>query len=197
MKQTSLNKYLKTLIDLDVLERQVPVTESNPEKSKKSLYRIKDNFLQFWFRFVLPNVSYLETGRTAAVERRIRNNFIDGHVAYVYEDVCREHVWEMADQGVLPFVPDRVGRWWPGSVEVDVAAVSASEKRAAWGECKFWKDPVGMNVLRALEEKVASIPWERDKRADTFILFSVGGFTDELRAVADARDDVVLVDDSL
>lgn len=64
MKQTSLNKYLKTLIDLDVLERQVPVTEGNPDKRKKSLYYIKDNFLQFWFRFLLPNLSYLETGRT-------------------------------------------------------------------------------------------------------------------------------------
>ena len=34
--QTSLPKYLKTLIDLDILEREVPVTEPNPEKSKKS-----------------------------------------------------------------------------------------------------------------------------------------------------------------
>jgi len=34
VKQTSLTKYLKTLIDLDLIEREVPVTESNPEKSK-------------------------------------------------------------------------------------------------------------------------------------------------------------------
>lgn len=196
IKQTSLNKYLKTLIDLDVLERQVPVTESNPDKSKKSLYRIKDNFLQFWFRFVLPNLSYLETGRTAVVEKRIREHFIDGHVAYVYEDVCRERLWGLADSGELGFVPERVGRWWSGSDEIDVVGLSASEGRAVWGECKFWKDPVGANVLRALEEKAARVPWERDRRTDAFALFSASGFTDELREIAAARGDVVLVEDS-
>ena len=196
VRQTSLGKYLKTLIDLDVLERQVPVTEGNPDKSKKSLYRIKDNFLQFWFRFVLPNLSYLETGRTAAVEKRIREHFIDGHVAYVYEDVCRERLWDLADSGELGFVPKRVGRWWSGSDEIDVVGLSASEGRAVWGECKFWKDPVGANVLRALEEKAARVPWERDGRTDAFALFSASGFTDELREIAEVRGDVVLVDDS-
>ena len=196
LKQTSLGKYLKTLIDLDILEREVPVTESNPDKSKKSLYRIKDNFLQFWFRFVLPNLSYLETGRTSAVERRIRDHFIDGHVAYVYEGVCREHLWELADSGELGFVPERIGRWWSGSDEIDVVGLSAGEKRVVWGECKFWKDPVGANVLRTLEDKVARVPWEKDARAETFAIFSVSGFTDELRRIADARDDVLLVDDS-
>lgn len=196
LKQTSLGKYLKTLIDLDVLEREVPVTEGNPNKSKKSLYRIKDNFLQFWFRFVLPNLSYLETGRTSAVERRVRDHFIDGHLAYVYEDVCRERLWELTDSGELGFVLERVGRWWLGSDEIDVVGLSAGEKRAVWGECKFWKDPVGANVLRTLEEKVARVPWERDTRADSFALFSVSGFTDELRRIAAARGDVLLVDDS-
>ena len=196
IKQTSLNKYLKTLIDLDVLERQVPVTEGNPDKSKKSLYRINDNFLQFWFRFVLPNLSYLETGRTAVVEKRIRGHFIDGHVAYVYVDVCCERLWDLADSGELGFVPERVGRWWSGSDEIDVVGLSASEGRAVWGECKFWKDPVGVNVLRALEEKAARVPWERDRRTDAFALFSASGFTDELREIAAVRGDVVLVDDS-
>ena len=195
MRQTSLNKYLKTLIDLDVLEREVPVTEGNPDKSKKALYRIKDNFLQFWFKFVLPNLSYLETGRTAAVERRIREHFTDNHVAFVYEGVCRERLWELSDSGELGFLPERAGRWWSGSDEIDAIALSAVQKHAVWGECKFWKDPVGANVLRCLENKVARVPWEQERRTDAFVLFSVSGFTDELRAIAAARDDVLLVDD--
>ncbi len=40
-KQSNLTKYLKVLIDLDIIEREVPVTEGNPEKSKKGLYFIK------------------------------------------------------------------------------------------------------------------------------------------------------------
>ena len=40
--KASLTKYLKTLMDLDLVEREVPVTEENPEKSKKGLFRIKE-----------------------------------------------------------------------------------------------------------------------------------------------------------
>ena len=47
VKSTNLTKYLKTLMDLDILERRVPVTEENPEKSKRGLYKIKDNYLRF------------------------------------------------------------------------------------------------------------------------------------------------------
>ena len=64
VKSTSLTKYLKTLIDLDILEREVPVTEDNPEKSKKGLYKIKDNYLRFWFAFVYPNLSFIESGNS-------------------------------------------------------------------------------------------------------------------------------------
>lgn len=50
LKQTGLTKYLKTLIDLNILEREVPITEENPGKSKRGLYKIKDNFILFWFK---------------------------------------------------------------------------------------------------------------------------------------------------
>jgi len=49
LKQTSLTQYLQTLINLDILEREVPITADNPEKSKRGLYKIKDNFMRFCF----------------------------------------------------------------------------------------------------------------------------------------------------
>ena len=61
VKETSMPKYLKTLIDLDILEREVPVTERNPERSKMGLYRIADHFLRFWFLFVYPEKARLES----------------------------------------------------------------------------------------------------------------------------------------
>ena len=64
VKSTNLTKYLKTLIDLDILERRVPVTEENPEKSKRGLYKIKDNYLRFWFAFIYPNMSFIESGHS-------------------------------------------------------------------------------------------------------------------------------------
>ena len=67
VKSTNLTKYLKTLMDLDILERRVPVTEENPEKSKRGLYKIKDNYLRFWFAFIYPNMSFIESGHSGIV----------------------------------------------------------------------------------------------------------------------------------
>lgn len=90
IKATSLTKYLKTLIDLDILEREVPVTEENPEKSKRGLYKIKDNYIRFWFAFVYPNMSFIESGNSRIVMEKIQKGLISRHTAFTYEDICRE-----------------------------------------------------------------------------------------------------------
>ena len=66
-----------------------------------------------------------------------------------------------------------------------------------FGECKFWKEPVGANVLRVLEERAVRSIGIVGSARETFALFSVSGFTDELKSIAAARPDVVLVDDSV
>ena len=52
-----------------------------------------------------------------------------------------------------------------------------------------------MNILRDLEQKAERVPWEKTRRKEWFVLFSAGGFTDELRELAAVRSDVLLVDD--
>lgn len=199
VKQTGLSKYLKVLEGLDVLDRAVPVTEANPEKSKKGLYRIKDNYLRFWFRFVFPQMGLLETGHRAEALKTIKRNFIDGQVSYVYEDVCRDRLWDAAAEGALPFMPERVGAWWGArDVELDVVGLSVYEGRAAFGECKFWSKPVGANVLAHLEEQVQKAlrdpAFRRFGKAPVYVLFSVSGFSDDLRALARTREDVLLLE---
>ena len=42
-----MTKCLKMLLNLDILEWEVSITEENPERSKKGLYKIKGNYLRF------------------------------------------------------------------------------------------------------------------------------------------------------
>ena len=191
-----VSKYLKTLIDLDILEREVPVTVDNPEKSKMGLYKIKDNYLRFWFAFVYPNRSYIESGHREIVLNKIRNSFISGQVAYVYEDVCREQMWTLSAKGVWPFQFSKIGRWWDAHHEIDVVALDPEGGNLILGECKFWRDPVGVNVLRALEEKESNVGWKKNNRQVWYILFSASGFTDDLKKLAETREDLILWDDS-
>lgn len=192
VKSTSLTKYLKTLIDLDILEREVPVTEDSPEKSKKGLYKIKDNYLRFWFAFVYPNMSFIESGHGRIVMDKIRKSLVRNHIAFVYEDICRERMWEINAEGVWPFYFSKLGRYWDSKEEIDVAAIDPDGKNLILGECKYWQEPVGVSVLRELEAKAKTVSWEKEKRKTWFVLFSVNGFTEDLRAEAAARTDLRL-----
>ena len=192
VKSTSLTKYLKTLIDLDILEREVPVTEDSPEKSKKGLYKIKDNYLRFWFAFVYPNMSFIESGHGRIVMDKIRKGLVRNHIAFVYEDVCRERMWEMNAGGVWPFYFSKLGRYWDSKEEIDIVAIDPDGKNLILGECKYWQEPVGVSVLRSLEAKAEMVTWEKGKRKTWLVLFSVNGFTEELRAEAETRTDLQL-----
>ncbi len=197
IKSTSLTKYLKTLIDLDILEREVPVTEDNPEKSKKGLYKIKDNYLRFWFQFVYPNMSFIESGHSEIVMSKIRNSLVRNHIAFVYEDVCKERMWELNAAEAWPFHFSKLGKYWDARNEIDIAAIDPEGKNLILGECKYWTEAVDVSVLRALEAKAQTISWEKDKRKLWYILFGVSGFTDELKKIAASRDDVLLCDEEM
>lgn len=197
VKATSLTKYLKTLIDLDILEREVPITENNPEKSKKGLYKIKDNYIRFWFAFVYPNRSFIESGNSPIVMDKIRKGLITNHTAYVYEDVCREQMWELNAKGRWPFQFSKIGRWWDSHDEIDIAAIDPDGSNIILGECKFWKDPVGINVLHNLEMKSHRVEWKKTDRHVWYVLFSASGFTEELKQLAKIRPDLLLCDDGI
>jgi len=192
-KQTNLPRYFKVLLELDLLEREVPVTEANPEKSRKGIYQIKDNFIRFWFQFIYPNRSYIEMGHEDVVLNRLEKNFIDNQVSFVFENICKEKLWELSATGKLPGLLEKVGRWWDSSHEIDVVGLSEADNLLVLGECKYWTGPIGLNILAQLEGKAAFVDWRKDKRKTIYILFSINGFSDELISVAAARKDVVLV----
>ncbi len=192
LKQTGLTKYLRTLIDLDILEREVPITEESPEKSKRGLYKIKDNFILFWFKFIYPNLSFIESGNKELAMKKIKNRLTNEHISYVYEDICIEEMWKLNALGKLNFTFDKVGRWWNHDNEIDIVGFDSTGTDIIFGECKYWEGKVGVNVLTALEEKAKAVEWKREKRKEHYILFSIHGFTNELIALTKTRNDVVL-----
>jgi AAA+ ATPase superfamily predicted ATPase len=192
VKQIGLLRYLQTLIDLDILERQTPVTEENPEKSKRCLYRIKDNFIDFWFKFVYPERGAIETGRAGQAMQRIKNEFISRHAAYVYEDICRQRLWQFAEEKRFPGRFNRVGRWWDNHREIDIVALNSLGEDIFFGECKHTNEPMDTDIFYALNEKKKAVLWKRDTRREYFVFFSMNGYTRQMKELAENRRDVFL-----
>jgi len=178
----NITSFISKLIELEIIYKDVPITEKLPNKSKKGLYFIKDNFFRFWFSYVLPYKSQLELGNSNYAMVKIKENF-SGFVAKVYEDLAVEYTLKN-----YPLL--KAGRWWSKDEEIDVVGVS--EKFMLVGECKYSNKKVGIDILEQLEAKSKKI--ELTLPIKHYLLFSKSGFTKDLMEIEKNREDIVLID---
>ncbi|MGV8094419.1 MAG: ATP-binding protein [Mangrovibacterium sp.] len=156
---TSLSGPLDKLIQLDYIEREIPFGE-NPRNSKKSLYKVSDPFMNFYFRFVVPNRSLIELGRSemimAVVEQRLSS-----YISACWEKLCRQAV---SGQTIKGEVYNLACRWWGNvsrqeSIELDLIAQSMDGKKLLVGECKWTEDEDPDRSLEELTKKARKLPF--------------------------------------
>lgn len=197
INQTSLSEYLQTLINLDIIEQEIPITEQNYDKSKKGKYRIKDNFICFWFKFIYPNRDLLELGEIKMCLDKIKKNFIDNHVAFIYEDICRQEMWDLNISQKLGMNFDRIGKWWNDNEEIDIVGIDTSSNDIIFGECKYTNRKMDVDAYYKLREKAKLVDWNKDKRNEKYILFSISGYTDKLKELSLSNNDIILGEEIL
>ena len=175
-----LSRYMQKLADLDIVEKEVPITEKVPSKSKMGKYRIKDKFIQFWFYYVYRNYSYLEIGNVDYVLEEIKRTFNEKFVAFSFEDYVKE-LLTYNPLEFLGFRPRQIGRWWNNSEEIDLVAIG--DDSAAFIECKWRNQKVGYTVYNDLTRKAAlvNLPPGLEKN---YVIFSKSGFKDNLENAA-------------
>ena len=176
VQSSYLTRYMRKLVDLDIVEKEVPVTEKTPSKSKMGRYAIKDKFIKFWFYYVYRNYSYLEIGNVNYVLDEIKRTFNEKFVAFAFEDYVKELLTNKPLE-FLGFRPRKIGRWWNNFEEIDLVAIG--EDRAAFIECKWQTQKVGFSVYNNLTRKadIVNLPPGLKK---VYVIFSKSGFKDNL-----------------
>lgn len=160
---TNLSRPLKKLIDLGFLEREVPFG-TDEKNSKKSLYKITDSFMAFYYQFVVPNRSFIELDRRLPIEQAMDMHFSE-YVSKLWERLCRDSVTGNLINNVLY---DKAKRWWgtvlneegkPEQVEIDVIAESLDKKYLLVGECKWTTLENGKLLTAELLRKANLLPF--------------------------------------
>ena len=199
---SALTPYLSTLSDLGFVEKRTPITEKNPERSRKGLYFIADNFIRFWFRYVYPYKGELELDNMQIVLDELHKDFREKFVAFAYEDICKSVFAELCRNGAISFVPSRIGSYWlndlDGDTEIDVMSVDHQNKRLFAGECKYYAKPVDAPVYFALKEKVeraAEIRKAFPGYAVTYGIFGKSGFTQRMLDIARENAEILLINE--
>ena len=162
---TNLSRPLKKLVDLGFLEKDVPFG-MDEKNAKKSLYKIADPFMAFYYQFVVPYRSFIELDRRLPIEQALCARFQE-YVSMQWEKLCREAVTGNIMEGVLY---GRARRWWgsvlnehgkPEQIEFDVMAESVDKKYLLVGECKWTARENGRQLAAELLRKAALLPFTK------------------------------------
>lgn len=161
---TQLSRILSFLIDLGYVKREIPFGVSI-KSSRKSLYKIADPFMNFYFTFVLPNKSSLEFGLIDRVWKDITAQY-EHYISHQWEDLCRQAVPYLTFNG-KQFKP--AFRWWGTGndkkpMELDIVAESTDKKTLLAGEVK-WSENISFNKLPVqLVAKCKNIPFVKNQK---------------------------------
>ena len=189
-------KYIKTLVDLQILRREVPFGE-NPERSRKALYQISDNCYRFWYRYVFLNRGAIETDTGKAVAESMVLPEISAFIGKpAFEDICRRYLIRKSKNNSLPFLATRFGTWWGTDnnsrrpADIDVVADNSWQKCVLLCECKWKNADTDASEIQKLIAKKSLLPGYSEYH---FMFFSKSNFTESAIKFADKHDNLSLV----
>jgi uncharacterized protein len=184
----ALSPYLEKLERMRLV-RIVRSMDAAP-KERDRRYFIADPLIAFWHRFVRPNLSSVAQGFGRDVWKLQIAPHLDEFMGEAFEEICREHARRFSQESFAAPAQE-IGRIWHADFDIDVAG-RLLDGSMIYGECKWWKDPVGENILDQLIERASLTSYGRDNPKRQFILYSRAGFTSGLQKRAILQESIVL-----
>ncbi|MBN2153552.1 MAG: ATP-binding protein [Candidatus Lokiarchaeota archaeon] len=160
LKTTDLTVYINNLLSVDFITKEIPITDG--PRSRNGRYFVKDRFMAFWYRCILPNKSALEQRILGASTIKPR---FDMFLGAVFEDAVRQYLI-----AARPFPFTMIGRWWWKDNEIDLVAYDEPSATMTCVECE-WSDNVRpVDLLQPLLAKIALVPLKR--QSERIFLFA-------------------------
>lgn len=188
--RAKISVYIKNLIQLDIVEKVFSIEQGNYNNACKGLYRIKDPFMHFWYRFVFPNQGILASERVDYVYDKVIVPAFDEYMHKYFVLVCKEYLNLMNQYKKLPVNYELCESWYGKEKTIDIIARDKNSGAVLAGVCKWDDIPYDEDdfalMLQTME--YAGI------NGDYYHLFSKAGFTDSFRSKCEMISNVELTD---
>jgi AAA+ ATPase superfamily predicted ATPase len=163
-----LSKYASVLEDLGFIKRTQPI--GTTPKPRKSQYTIADNYLNFWFKYVFPNKTELESGNSDTILNKIRQDY-NIYLGHAFEQIAAELLTEMKTNQALPFTFSSIGKWWFKDNEIDLVAIDEGKQTATFIETKWshLNKQDCQRILQNLKTKAQYFQWTHKKESYVII----------------------------
>lgn len=145
--EKDIGGYLEKLeIDYDIVAKRKPIGAKKTGRVQK--YFIKDNFLQFWFRYVYKYRTAIEIGNYTYIKEILSINL------RTYSGPLLEKMYQEIFSATNQY--NDVGNYWErgNKNEIDLVAINDIEKNILIGEIKLNKDKISLNKLQNKSEEL-------------------------------------------
>lgn len=157
--ERSLHYYLQQLIGLGYVARRYPLTDGKPV-ARNVHYVLEDPLLRFWFRFVFPNLSFIQQMGPGRTLREIIRPQLASFFGYCFENLCREALPRLYARESI-HAAFTVGEYWDKVVQIDVVGLR-DDNWTDLGECKWGTVRSQKQLVAELDRKVAAYPNPRN-----------------------------------
>ena len=204
-KEQTVLYSLDKLINVGLVEKKKCITDE--KNKKKTQYVLKDYMFKFWYEFIPKAISVIEMGQGEVYYHKIVKPVLHSFMGSVFEEMCRYYTLKQGIAGQYGCFITTVGTWWgvenikdkngdtrTQSADIDVVALSETDKKAVIGECKFKNEKIDKGIYETLlrRGKLLSSKYKITK----YIFFSLSGYTDWFESISD-EDVLLLTLDSL
>lgn len=186
-KEPTVLYTLEKLIRVGLVEKKKCLTEE--KNKKKTQYVLKDYMFKFWYDFIPKAHSVIEMGQGNLYYEKAVKPKLHSFMGSIFEEMCRYYTLEQGIQGRFDSFLTQVGNWWgveqvenqmgekvQQSADIDVLAISETDKTAVVGECKFKNEKMDKKVYDTLLRRAGLVSGKY--RVMKYLFFSLGGYTD-------------------
>lgn len=154
---------------LKIISARFSIPIFSEQNSRNIKYFIKDNFLNFWFRYFNKNQSAVEIGNFAYIIELIKEDFLTYSGIYL-EKMVRELLAASGNYNII-------GNYWEkdSSNEIGVIACNESKKIMLIADVKLQSKKINLELLK---HKAAKIIAQRQGYDIEFAGFSLGNIVD-------------------
>ena len=187
--RAKISVYMKNLAASDIIEKAVSFETGGWENAKKGVYRIRDNYVNFWFRFIYPHLSALYMMSAEEFYDTYIEPGLNTYLNRYFMGVCMEYLWLLNLTGKLPLHIKKMGTWIGKTGNIDIIAQNEVRENLV-GLCNWEKPQVTMEMC---EELFANMKKAKIS-ANYYFLFSASTFEQAVVEMAEQDKRFVLID---
>ncbi|MCR4673657.1 MAG: ATP-binding protein, partial [Lachnospiraceae bacterium] len=147
--RAKISVYLKNLAAFDVIEKVVSFETGGWDNTKKGVYRIKNPFIHFWFRFVYENQSDLWKMSPEEFYDTYISDKLNEYLTPYFVKVCSEYLGLLNMVGKTPIKMNHMGTWIGKEGTIDIVGQDA-KRDCVVGICNWDKETLSFDDYQEL-----------------------------------------------